>query len=102
IERRIAAPDDDDALAAELLGIRYSVEDSAPIPRFRASLRETPRREGTDARGNDDRARWEAVSIGNQDEMIVVPLESGDILVQVRLEGKLGRLLDECVDQIFR
>src|SRR4029077_18315494 len=102
VERGIAAPDDDDALVAELLGIRHAVEDSKPIPRFRAGLRETPRREGANPRGDYDRPRWETVGLGNQDEMILVPLEGRDVLVQVRLERKLRRLLDERVDQILR
>src|SRR6202521_1652702 len=100
-ERRVAAPDDDDTLASELLRIGHAIEDSTSVPGLRAGLWETSRREGADPPGDDDRTRWEPIGLGDKDEVTVVLLESGDVLVQVRFEGTLRRMLAERVDQIL-
>src|SRR5512132_130914 len=75
VEGRIAAADDDDALIPELLGVRHTIEDSAAVPRLGAGLGQAPWRESTDSARDDDRARRKAVGLGDENVVVVVPLE---------------------------
>src|SRR5712671_3569229 len=77
IEGRVTATDDHDILTAELLRIRHPVENPLPVPRLRAGLRQSPRRERAYPRGYDDRAGRKAIGLGDQNEVIFVPLQGG-------------------------
>src|SRR5438094_817891 len=89
VKRLVASADDDDALPAKFFRVRHPIENSASVPRLGALLRQAPRRECPNSRGDDDRPRRKAVRLGDKHEVIVVALERGDVLVKVRLEMKL-------------
>src|SRR5689334_484022 len=101
IERRVAAADDDDALAAKLFRIVDAVEDGPTIPGLRTRLRQTPRRKRTDPSRDHDGACRKPVVFCHQYEMITTPLERSDVLVEMRFEVELRRLFDERVDEIL-
>src|SRR4051812_37304310 len=83
IERRVPAADDDDALAAELFRICDAVKNSPPVPRVSALLWQAPRRERSDTRRDDDRARRKSIAFCDQDKMISALLERDHVLVEV-------------------
>jgi len=96
-ERR---PDDDDALATELLGSETRSKIPRPYHGSAQACGDAAARRRR-SRGDNDRTRWETVGLGNQDEMIVVPLEGRDVLIQVRLEGKLRRCSTSALTRSF-
>ncbi len=101
VESRVPAADDDNLLAAEILGIRYVIENSLAVPRIRALLRKPPRRKRTDPGGDHHRSRRKAVGLGNQDEVSVLLNEIDDVLAEERFEIELRRLLCQFVYEVL-
>ena len=101
IESRVTASDDDDALAAKLLWIRHAIEDSSTVPRLCALLRQASRRERSNPGRDDNGAARESIGLSDQNEVIVVPLECGHVLIKVRLEMELRRLFDERIHHVL-
>ena len=95
VERRVAAADDHDALPRNSFGIGHHVEDAAPVPRLGARLRQPPRREGADARRDDDRPRRKAVLLGDEHEVPVLLLQPDHALAEMDRLVELRRLLRE-------
>src|SRR4051812_8994303 len=101
VERRISTADYYDALSAKLFRIVYSIEDPPPVPRLGALLRQPAWREGSDSASDDDRAGGKSIGVRDEHEVIVGPFECRDVLIQVRPEMELRRLLDEGFDEIL-
>ena len=78
-----------------------AIEDSTPVPRLRAGLRQATWGERANTGGDDYRPSQKAVRLSYKNEVVVVLLERGDVLVEMGLEVELLRLLLERLDQIF-
>ena len=88
VERRIAAADDDDALAAEAFGVGDDVVDPAAVPRLGAHLRQPPRRKRADPGGDDDGTGGKrSVSVTSM-KIPSALFEAGHALGEVRSAGR--------------
>src|SRR6185437_90920 len=101
VERRVAAADDDDTLAAKLLQIENAILNSLPVPRLCDRLWQPARRECSDSSRKHQRPGRKTVGAGDEDEVPVVLLESGYMLIEMHRLAELGRLAFERAHQIL-
>src|SRR5687768_17075290 len=102
VERRVATADDHDALIPVVLRVRDRIVDAATVPGLRTRMRQPPRREGADPRGDDDGARRESFVVRLQHEMPVVLVQPRDTLAEVRGLLELRGLVAQRLHQVLR